>query len=283
MSQEAVGRNNDFLAGGGELGALMRAMDWSTTKLGPAAQWPQSLRTSVSLCLNSRFAIIIWWGRQLIMLYNDAYRHMTLGSKHPAALGNPGRDCWTEIWDVIGPMLERVLTTGEATWSDDLMLLLERHGYPEETYHTFSYSPIRDESGGVGGVFTPVTETTERVISERRLRTLRDLAARATDTKSEPQAWMAAAEILGENTWDIPFAALYRLDGASRQATAVAYTGIGPEHPFCPAELALDGSDAPLASLLNEVAVAGQPVEVRGAGELEFDFPGGAWGVARAS
>ncbi len=147
--------------------------------LGPVAHWPQSLRTSVSTCLNSRFAILIWWGPDLVMLYNDAYRDI-IAAKHPAALGRPGRECWPEIWHIIGPMLEGVLQRGEATWSNDSAALLERNGYPEECYFTFSYSPIRDESGGIGGVFTPVAETTEHVIGERRLRTLRDLAGRAS-------------------------------------------------------------------------------------------------------
>src|SRR3954447_3322815 len=141
------------LAGGGEVGALMRAMDWSKTRLGPVQSWPQSLRTSLSICLHSRFELFLWWGPELIMLYNDAYRQ-TLASKHPRALGKPGSEVWPEIWPVIGPMLQNVLSTGEATWSDDLRLILERHGYPEETYHTFSYSPVLDESGGIGGVFT---------------------------------------------------------------------------------------------------------------------------------
>ena len=121
--------SRDFLSGRSQMGALMRAMDWSRLKLGPIEVWPQSLRTSISTCLNSRFAILIWWGPDLIMLYNDAYRDI-IGSKHPAALGNPGRDCWPEIWDTIGPMLEGVMQCGEATWSDDFLLLLARHGYP---------------------------------------------------------------------------------------------------------------------------------------------------------
>ena len=244
----------------------MRSMDWSKTRLGPVENWPQSLRTSVSLCLNSRFAIIIWWGPELIMLYNDAYRHMTLASKHPAALGNPGKDCWHEIWDVIGPMLERVLHTGEATWSDDLCLLLERHGYAEETYHTFSYSPIRDESGGVGGVFTPVTETTERVIGERRLRTLRDLAARAIDAQNEPQAWSIAAEVLAENPADIPFAALYRLggDGEARLACSAGF-----ENPF-PEAISLSAGGGGIAEEVRRVAATGAPVEVRDADASEM-------------
>lgn len=179
------------LSSGGEVGALMRAMDWAKTPLGPVSAWPQSLRTAVSICLHSRFELFVWWGPEFVMLYNDAYRQ-TLQSKHPWSLGKPGRIVWAEIWDVIGPMLENVLRTGEATWSDDLLLFLERHGYPEETYHTFSYSPILDESGKVAGVFTAVTQTTEKVIGERRLRTLRDLAARSADAKSESEAWISS-------------------------------------------------------------------------------------------
>src|SRR3954452_23254438 len=107
--------------GGGEMGALMRSMAWSAPPLGPAHYWPQSLRTSVSTCLNSRFAILIWWGPELVMLYNDAYREI-IQAKHPAALGRPGRECWPEIWSTIGPMLEGVLQRGDATWSNNLML-----------------------------------------------------------------------------------------------------------------------------------------------------------------
>src|SRR6202165_4326470 len=131
----------ECLAGGGGMGAYMRSLDWSQTPLGPVNKWPQSLRTSVSTCLNSRFAILIWWGPDLVMLYNDAYRDI-IASKHPAALGHPGRQCWPEIWDIIGPMLEGVLRRGEATWSENQLLLLERNGYPEECYFTFSYRPI---------------------------------------------------------------------------------------------------------------------------------------------
>ncbi len=141
----------------------MRSFDWAATPLGPVAAWPQGLRTSVSTCLNSRFAIVVWWGADLIMLYNDAYMSI-LGVKHPASLGRRGRDVWPEIWPIIDPMLHGVLEAGRATWSDDLLLMVERYGYPEESYFTFSYSPIRDETGGVGGVFTPVAETTEKVI-----------------------------------------------------------------------------------------------------------------------
>jgi hypothetical protein len=189
----------DCLAGGGRMGALMRAMDWAATPLGPVAQWPQSLRSAVSICLGSRFPMLIWWGPDLVMLYNDAYRPMLGATKHPQALGQAGRACWPEIWPIIGPMLEdTVMTQGQATWSDDQLLLLDRNNYLEECYFTFSYSPIRDESG-VGGVFCAVTETTARVIGERRLRTLRELAARAGDAKTAAAAGEIAIQTLANN------------------------------------------------------------------------------------
>jgi len=179
----------DLFSGGGETGAIMRSLDWSQTRLGVVQNWPQSLRTSVSICLNSAFAILVWWGPDLVMLYNDAYIPV-IASKHPRALGSAGKDVFPEIWDIVGPMLENVISRAEAVRADDLLLLLERNGYPEECYFTFFYSPILDESGGgVGGVFTPVQETTDRVIGERRLKTLaRSAELHALKAADAPQA-----------------------------------------------------------------------------------------------
>ena len=124
------------------MASLMGAMDWSATPLGAVDMWPQSLRTVVRVLLTSRFAMWLGWGPNLAFLYNDAYKAMTLGAKHPWALGRPSRDVWAEIWTDIGPRIERVLHGGQATWDDKLLLFLQRSGYPEETYHTFSYSPV---------------------------------------------------------------------------------------------------------------------------------------------
>lgn len=217
--------DHDFLAGGGELGARVRALEWSKTPLGPVEEWPQSLKTSVSTCLNSRFPMLIWWGPQLVKIYNDAYRPL-IGSKHPWALGSPAREVWPEIWNVIGPMLSQVMERGEATVSEDLLLLLERDGYGEECYFSFSYSPIRDESGLVGGVFTPVIETTERVIGERRLRTLRDLASvSGAQTRNAKEACIAAIKVLSTNPYDFPFAVIYQFDSKRTDAKLIAHTG----------------------------------------------------------
>ncbi|MGE5046989.1 MAG: response regulator, partial [Deltaproteobacteria bacterium] len=209
------------LAGGGEMGALMRATDWSQTPLGPISRWPQSLRTTVSTCLSSRFPILVWWGPEMVKLYNDAYRPI-LGSKHPHALGAKGREVWPEIWNIIGPMLDGVLQRGEATWSEDILLPLERKGFPEECYFTFSYSPIRDESGGVGGIFTAVTETTQRVLGDRRLRTLRELASATLETRTADAVCAAAVATLSRNSHDLPFFALYLRDGEHLRCTGVA-------------------------------------------------------------
>ena len=165
----------DVFPGQSEMAQRMRALDWSRTSLGPVEQWPQSLRTSVSTCLDCAFPIILWWGPELTILYNDEYSQF-LGPKHPAALGQPGLKVWAEIADVIGPMLSQVYERGQATRSRDLLLHIDR-GYPEEAYFSFSYSPIHGEHGKVGGIFCPVIETTDKIIGERRLRTLRDLAA----------------------------------------------------------------------------------------------------------
>ena len=219
---------DEVFAGGGEMGALLRSIDWSTTPLGAVEHWPQSLRTAVSICLASYFPMLIWWGPELVKLYNDAYR-VILGAKHPHAMGQKGKECWPEIWHIIGPMLEGVLNEGKATWSENQLLLLERNGYPEECYFTFSYSPIRDESGGVGGVFTAVTETTSHVLGERRLRTLREVAASAYDAKTAEDACRIAAETLAKNPEDIPFALLYLLKHDGKQAQLAGMSGIMDE------------------------------------------------------
>ena len=155
-----------FLSGGGAMGALMRAHDWAATPLGPPEGWPQSLRTVVNLMLTSSFPMFAVWGPELSFLYNDAYRPV-LGSK-PEGLGRPFREVWSDLWPVLSPLVDRALA-GEATFHEDQLLVMERHGYREETWFTFSYSPVRDEDGRVAGMFCACTETTGKVQAERRL------------------------------------------------------------------------------------------------------------------
>ncbi|MBA1155379.1 PAS domain-containing sensor histidine kinase [Microvirga mediterraneensis] len=162
----------DFLSGGGEMGALMRAHDWSTSPLGPPEGWPQSLRTVVSLMLTSKFPMFIAWGPRLAFLYNDGYRPI-FGAKHPHALGLPFKEVWSEIWSDIEPLVTNALA-GEATYHEDMHLVMERNGYPEDTWYTFSYSPVRDETGGIGGMFCACTETTQEVKSRAALKAEQD-------------------------------------------------------------------------------------------------------------
>ncbi|EYB69569.1 multi-sensor signal transduction histidine kinase [Deinococcus phoenicis] len=190
------------------MSARMRTFDWSATPLGSPDTWPQSLKTTVRIMLTSRFAMWMLWGDDLTFFYNDAYRP-TLGVKDAWALGSPSDQVWAEIWKDIWPRIEHVLDTGEATWDEGLRLILERSGYPEETYHTFSYSPLADDSGRVTGMLCVVTEESERVVGERRLRVLRDLAAGTGEARTPDEVLAALSTSLGPGTHDLPFALVY--------------------------------------------------------------------------
>ncbi len=159
----------DFLAGGGEMGALTRAHDWSATSLGPPGQWPQSLRTAVRLMLNTRHPMFIFWGPELLQFYNDAYRATMGPERHPAALGQRGQDCWVEIWDAIGPQIALVMSGQGATWHEDQLLPVTRHGRREDVWWTYSYSPI-DDGARVGGVLVVCNDVTQEHQTREALR-----------------------------------------------------------------------------------------------------------------
>lgn len=216
---------HNIFTNGGEMGALIRSRDWSQTPLGAIENWPQSLQTTLSICLNSRQPMLVFWGPEAIEFYNDAYAHL-LGKKHPEALGMHCRDCWPELWQIVSPILEDVRSKVTPIWCENMQLALHRHGYTEEMYVDFSYSPIRDESGGLGGVCIACNETTEQVLGERRLQTLRSLRTRTTDAKTASEAGQIAAEILASNPLDIPFALIYLLDLPGDRASLVAMVGL---------------------------------------------------------
>ncbi|MDQ7802811.1 SpoIIE family protein phosphatase [Amycolatopsis sp. A133] len=205
------------------MAARMRDFDWASSPLGEPREWPSSLTTAVRICLTSRFPMIVWWGSELRFLYNDAYLPL-LGTKHPA-LAKPGAEVWGEIWHIIGPMLDSVMTSGEATWSEDLLLPMNRHGYWEETYWTYSYSPVHDDAGTVRAVFTAVTDTTERVIGERRLATLRELGARTGLARTVDEACELVADVLGRAGADVPYAAIHLRDGDGELTLAAVTPG----------------------------------------------------------
>jgi signal transduction histidine kinase len=207
----------------GEMARLIEAFDWSQSPLGPAAQWPQSLKTALNICLRSRFQLAIFWGPELVFLYNDAEREV-IGSLHPYALGKPAREVLVDMWETVGPMLHKVLQNGEATWSVDQPLMIDRYGLVEEAFFTWSYSPIPGDDGEIGGVLLVTAENTQRVLAERRLRTLTEMAAEIAGVQTTEQACATAIEILGQNSADIPCAMLYLLD-ATGSASLCASTG----------------------------------------------------------
>ena len=254
----------DVFVGTGEMTTLMRAKDWSDTSLGAVDGWPEALKVAVRILLTSKFDMWLGWGPDVAFLYNDAYRP-TLGQKHPDSLAAPTRELWAEIWPDIEPLIRRVYEDGEATWSEALLLLLERNGYSEETYHTFSYSPVFDDSGAVGGLLCAVVEETERVITARRMDTLRVLASELTAAKTTEAVVAATTECLESNARDLPFALLYLFeDGAAR---LVGKTGFAGPHPKAPESMPLDDrAPWPLTGGQAIVPLAGIA-----------DFPRGAW------
>ena len=173
------------------MGRLTREFDWSATSIGAPDNWPQSLLTTVNIILNSKFPMFLWWGPELIQFYNDAYRP-SLGNsgKHPTALGQRGEECWPEIWPVIKPLMDQVLTTGESTWSEDQLIPIYRNNTLEDVYWTFSYSRVIDESGNAAGVLVICTETTTQIQSYNALQ----------DAKKELEFAIEAADL---GTWDL--------------------------------------------------------------------------------
>ena len=231
-----------MLAGGGELGARLRATEWDATALGPTSTWPQSLRSALSICLGSRFPIAIYWGPELALVYNDAWSPI-LGEKHPWALGRPAREVWPEIWDTIGPMFQQVMSLGEATYSEDSLLLMHRHGYTEECFFNFTFSPIRGEGGRVEGVFNAVIETTYRVLAERRTRVLRDLGEKVALAVSTEDVARVAVESLGKDSADVPFCVFYRVERGGDQARLAACAGVEAGSDAAPLVVGLGRED----------------------------------------
>src|SRR5579862_541646 len=236
--------HGQWLHGGGTLGRLIREYDWSRTSLGDISTWPQSLRTSVNLMLNSHHPMWIGWGREMIFLYNDAYISVLSFTKHPHSLGQPAREVWSEIWDVIGPLTDKVFLEGEPFFVDDLRLFMRRGDYLEETYYSFSYSPIYDESGKVAGLFCPSAETTAKTLNARRLRTLSELSANSLLEKSTDAACATFLATLANNPDDIPFALLYLMEPGSTPSIATLAGTIHVDHDvqdISPRRISLDG------------------------------------------
>jgi PAS domain S-box-containing protein len=214
------------------------------------------------------------WGPELTFFYNDAYRP-TLGTKHPWALGKPSREVWKEIWNDIGPRIEEVLTTGRATYDQDLPLILHRSGYPEETFHTFSYSPVPDDAGGIGGHLCVVVEDTDRFIGERRLRILHEIGARIVNQKTVASLLDAVCECLATKQRDLPFTMIYLQDGNGERAEMACSTGIHVGHRAASQVLSLDTAPWPI----KQACTAAAPVIVDDLATRFDDLPTGDWDI----
>lgn len=250
MTQDEAAIAKSLFTGGGVMGALMRSHDWSQTLLGSVENWSQSLKTAVRIMLTSRQPMFVWWGEDLINLYNDAYRDI-LGGKHPQALGQPASHVWHEIWDQVRPRAESAMLENEGTYDEALLLIMERNGYPEETYYTFSYSPIPDDQGRTSGIICANTDDTRRIIDERQLLLLRELAATTADARTFDGACTLSANCLGTNLYDLPFAMIYLVDPDYQCAVLAGTSGIERGHALAPETVALDDDSVwPFAAVL---------------------------------
>jgi signal transduction histidine kinase len=189
----------DFLGGGGEMGGLIRAFEWSSTPLGPPERWPQSLRTALRILLTTHHPACIFWGSDLLCFYNDAYRSSLGPERHPAMLGAPLREVWSETWSVMGPQIERVMSGAGATWAEDHLVMIPRFGQREEIYWTYSFSPIDDADApaSVGGVMVLCMETTKKVRAERQLAFQLALSDQLRSLSDASEIMLTAAEMVG--------------------------------------------------------------------------------------
>jgi len=227
----------------GEVGRDLLAVDWAATALGPLEQWPRSLQTVVRMVLGSRFAMWMAWGPELTFFCNDAYRRDTLGAKYPWALGKPAPVVWSEVWGDVEERIDQVLSTGAATWDERLQLFLERDGYREETYHTFSYSPLHDDRGAIAGLLCVVREDTDDVISHRRLDALRALGDRVVASFDATAAVDDFSRALDDDWADLPFHLVYLYDDEDRSTVRLAAQGGFPAgHPAGPAVMEVGDS-----------------------------------------
>jgi len=238
-----------FLAGGGELGALIRAYDWTQTALGAPDTWPQGLKIAIRIMLTSRQPLWIGWGDELLYFYNDPYKSI-IGGKHPVALGQPTRVVWREIWTDIEPLLDTALAGAEGIFVEQKLLIMERNGFPEETYYTFSYSPIPGEDSEPGGIICANSDNTAQVVGERQLALLKELAAVSPNGRDWREACELSARALQANPQDLPFALLYAAEPGSDTVTLVGACGIEPGHPAAPQTMRVGESLWPIADVI---------------------------------
>ncbi len=266
-----------FLRGGGEMSALIATYDWSKTPLGAPETWPQSLKTAIRIMLTSRQPIWVGWGPDLLFFYNDPYKSI-IGGKHPVALGQPTAVVWRELWSDISPLLETALTGVEGTFVEQMLLVMERNGYPEETYYTFSYSPIPDDDGGTGGIICANSDDTARVVGERQLTLLREIGTSTTDARTWREACEFSMRALSTDPHDIPFAMFYSGEPGSASVSLVGSCGIASGHAAAPESMHTD--DAPLWPFAEVQRRQSIQVVPGLADRFDGTLPCGAWSQA---
>lgn len=264
----------EFLSGGGEMGQRIRDYDWANSPLGPVEKWPQSLRTCVRIMLTSRQPIWIGWGKDLIKLYNDPYKDIVRG-KHPWALGSPASLVWKDIWREIDPMLRQVMEKDEGTYVESQLLIMERNGYPEETYYTFSYTPIPGDDGGTAGMICANTDDTDRITSGRQLQTLTELGKRLTNTKTPKEVFDKVIETLSENPFDFPFALCRTI--VDNEAVLIKSTAVDVEN--LPKRIDLN-DNSEIASLMRLALETREPQVFHNLIEKIGPLPSGAWSIS---
>lgn len=253
------------------MGARIREYNWADSPLGPVETWPQSLRTCVRIMLASRQPIWIGWGKEFIKLYNDPYKAIA-GGKHPRALGQPASAVWSDIWDVVGPMLLKLIENDEGTYVESQLLIMERNGYPEETYYTFSYTPIPGDDGRTAGMICANTDNTERIIGDRQLNTLTLLSQRLTDVQRNEEVIRKTMATLEENPHDFPFAFFYLYEGGK----AVMQSPPFPEMAALPVEIDPE-AEHPLALHFKAAMEQRKPQVIDGYPGQFSGLPKGAW------
>lgn len=256
------------------MSTLVSAFDWSSTPLGPSSAWPDSLKAVVRIVLTSGFPMWMAWGPELTFLYNDAYARTTLGKKHPQALGQPAYEVWHEIWKDIGPLIDQVMESGETCWEEVLLLILERNGYAEETYHTFSYSPLAGPDGNVAGMLCVVIEDTVRVIGERQLSALSTLAAALAGTITEQDVFSAIERgVTGQK--DMPCTLTYLFDEDGNELRLVAKTGFESDHPAACLIISAEPKAAPWP--IHSLLAANRAITLEDLAAYFPDLPPGCW------
>ncbi|HTM93717.1 MAG TPA: ATP-binding protein, partial [Flavisolibacter sp.] len=265
----------EFLSGGGEMGQRIRDYDWTKTSLGPVETWPQSLRTCIRIMLTSRQPIWIGWGKDLIKFYNDPYKAI-VGGKHPWALGKPASVVWKDIWKDIEPMLKQVMEKDEGTYVESQLLIMERNGYPEETYYTFSYTPIPGDDGKTAGMFCANTDDTERITSERQLKTLTQLGKHLADSRSNEEIIQKAIATLEENPHDFPFAIFRTI--VNNKAVFTHSTPLAESEPLIVKQYDLNESNE-VTAIIKQTVSTRKPAVLEDVLKKVEQFPKGAWEI----